>query len=359
MVFPSLKASGFRPVRLENKNYLINGGMAVAQRNPAFVRTACVDNSYQMADRWRTLMDLPSGTAPDIYSSDGFGVTPGGSRYAAVVYSNAAPGKVGIFQVVESYNMHDLRGSVVSLSMRCSEFGSLNNIKMAVVEWTGTKDGTTADPISSWNAAGTNPTLAFSGTGWSYVGTPKTCTPGTTWTRFTADAIGVVSTSANNIGVLIWADDTASIADESAIVITDVKLEKGPFCTEFILEDFATVLQQCQRYYWKSFPYGTAPAQNTSAPTGAISLNSAGTATTNISSHVRFPVAMRSIPSVTLYNIYASNTNWANLSASSDSGMTSTAAYISESGALILTTGGTAPSTGQQYGIHATAAIEL
>ena len=101
--------------------------------------------------------------------------------------------------------------------------------------------------------------------------------------------------------------------------LRDLKLELGTVASEFEHEDIGLTLRKCQRYYWKSFPQGTAPAQNagnTGALTRRVSL--AGVATQGLD--LTLPVPMRAAPSSTFYNPGAANALWRNVTDVGDSG---------------------------------------
>ena len=91
--------------------------------------------------------------------------------------------------------------------------------------------------------------------------------------------------------------------------ITGVKLELGSVATPIQYVPFEEELARCQRYYQKSFLYGTAPAQNVGFSTGEeyIIANKAG-AVSQSSHRIRFRSPMRSSPTLTAYNPAAANT---------------------------------------------------
>jgi hypothetical protein len=89
--------------------------------------------------------------------------------------------------------------------------------------------------------------------------------------------------------------------------ILRAQLEVGTVATTFErLQDFD--LPRCQRYYWKSFPQGTAPAQNAGV-SGSLTIGT--NATSTFSGSFQFPVVMQAAPStVTTYNPSAANANF-------------------------------------------------
>ena len=85
-------------------------------------------------------------------------------------------------------------------------------------------------------------------------------------------------------------------------LITGVQLEVGSTATDFEHRSFGQELALCMRYYEKSFPYDTAPANNASS--GSISINGCFFTDSHNNSNrgaVRFKVEKRASPSLTKY----------------------------------------------------------
>ena len=140
--------------------------------------------------------------------------------------------------------------------------------------------------------------------------------------------------------------------------LTGVQLEVGAAATAFEIRDYQSELARCQRYYWKSFAQGTAPAQNTGVTANCISyiINIAGGV--NVGQQFNYPVTMASSPSLTTYNPSAANANWRNITASADSGAPSFFNNGSN-GFLILNTQQVGELQGYLVGIHITADARL
>lgn len=104
---------------------------------------------------------------------------------------------------------------------------------------------------------------------------------------------------------------------------TEVQVEPGSVATEFDLLDIETDFSNARRYYWKTFPYATAPAQNTGVLGGCITYRAGvgGVA----SAGVWVPhTLMRAQPTYVTFNPNAANANWRNRSLPADSGAAST-----------------------------------
>jgi hypothetical protein len=90
--------------------------------------------------------------------------------------------------------------------------------------------------------------------------------------------------------------------------------------TDFEVRHFATELQLCQRYFWKTFPYATPVAQNSGTVAGALAyIVHVGGGTAFDSVPVHFPCPMRAAPTVTFYNPNAANAKWRNTNLAADS----------------------------------------
>ena len=85
----------------------------------------------------------------------------------------------------------------------------------------------------------------------------------------------------------------------SNFYVAFVQHEPGPLCTTLMDKPFSQNLDECLRYYQKSYPYVTAvgavgnPGQKTLIATGAI---------TSAFGPIIFPKVMATTPTVTLYN---------------------------------------------------------
>ena len=137
--------------------------------------------------------------------------------------------------------------------------------------------------------------------------------------------------------------------------ITGVQLEVGnyPGGTPFEHRSFGEELALCQRYFNKSFPYATAPAYNAGTSNAISGPAASNTAYDNILQWW-LTVKLRASPTVTLYNPYASNTNFGMSGADGPAAGTYS---IGENNVSIRDNGGGAGGTNLQ--IHATADAEL
>ncbi len=261
-------------------NALINGQFAVAQRATSFVAGANNDTDYTL-DRWKLFSD--GNDIVDVTQETT--TVPTNRQYAIALDVETANKKFGIQQIVEQKNCVNLIGETVTLSFQAkvSATTNLDNVKAAIISWSGTADDPTDDMISAWGAEGTDPTLA---TNFTYENTPANLNLTTSYATYSVTAT-VDTASAKNIIVFIWSDVTATSAGEF-LYVTDVKLEAGKTATPFEQRSYGDELARCQRYYEKI------------NVKGYFSTGFAGNTVSTYGAPVSMTVLKRSTPSITL-----------------------------------------------------------
>jgi len=158
--FNSASSMGF-------KNRIINGGMNIAQRGTSFTSTSSANNDdTYVLDRFYILSD-----GNDIIDVTQTTTVPTGAKFSIGLDVETVNKKFGIAQIIENANCFDVIGGNVTLSFQAkvSSTTKLDNVKCAIVAWSGTADTVTSDIISAWNGEGTNPTLIANAT---YENTP-------------------------------------------------------------------------------------------------------------------------------------------------------------------------------------------
>jgi hypothetical protein len=196
------------------------------------------------------------------------------------------------------------------------------------------------DTTGTWvtdNTKGMNISFNF-GVGATYAGTSGA------WTGTRAEGVS---------------GQTQLIATLSATFqISGVQLEVGSAATPFEVRDYASELMRCQRYFWKTFPIGTAVAQNSGTTLNCISYIINVPGAVNVGQSVQYPVAMRTTPTTTFYNPSAANANWRNTTAGTDSGAVVTF-NGGEKGVLLLNTQLAGELQGYLVDVHMTANARL
>jgi hypothetical protein len=268
-------------------NALINGQFAVAQRATSFVAGANNETDYTL-DRWKLFSD--GNDVVDVTQETS--TVPTNRQYAIALDVETANKKFGIAQIVEQKNCVNLIGETVTLSFQAkvSATTNLDNVKAAIISWSGTADDPTDDMISAWGAEGTDPTLA---TNFTYENTPANLNLTTSYATYSVTA-SVDTASAKNIIVFIWSDVTTTSAGEF-LYLSDVKLEAGQTATPFEHRSFGDELARCQRYFYRPFlTSGTAEDTELGYPRFYPSLYSGGGQV-----YITYPVSMRKNPNLT------------------------------------------------------------
>ena len=299
VTFPdsSLQAAAASPY--VNKNRLINGSFNVAQRGTSFVSGANDDDTYNL-DRWYVLSD--GNDAVDITQTT---TVPTGAKYSIGLDVETVNKKFGIAQIIENVNCYDAIGGNVTLSFQAkvSATTKLDNVKCAVIAWSGTADSVTSDIISAWGAEGTNPTLIANAT---YENTPANLNVTTSWATYSVTA-NVDTASTANIIVFIWSDVTDTTAGDF-LHITNAQLEIGTSATPFERRLYNQELANCQRYYEKSYELLTAPGANTSI--GVVHVSAASNGFGDMLTMIKFNVEKRTAPTMTFYREDGTSGSW-------------------------------------------------
>lgn len=280
---------------LTMKNRLINGDFSVLQRGYG----GRDDGQYGL-DRWYALTSTTTVDFLQLANSN--------SPYVAqLVQNQSGTNRFGIAQVIECANCKDLRGQAVVLRAEVLGFGtSPIPVRWAILEHTGTEDDVTRDVVASWTNTNFTPGNFFiSGVNVLATGSVNAIDSG--WISFDTSSVSAVcDNSMNNLIVFIWTD--SALAQNSGICIKDVQLERGNVATEFDRRSVGLEMMLCQRYYCQSYrrwvPPGTAPSSS-----GQIAVYTPSVGALAVRYNVRFPVKMRTIPTIT---VYASTSGTAN-----------------------------------------------
>ena len=314
---------------MTSRNALINGNFNVWQRGTSFTGPA---NGSYAADRWiygtigagvvdikQETTTLPDGTVDIALSID---VTTADA-------SIAAGDSYTIAQNIEGYNavrfaLGTADAKEITLSfwvyakltgIHCAWFRNSANNRSYVSEYTIVASNTwekktitlTGDTSGTWlttNGVGLKVGFSLAG-GTDFHGTNNT------W-----EGANDLATS-NQVNSLDPNGDGSAQTD--AFMVSQVQLELGGVATPFEHEDFSVTLQKCQRYYAKTFSFGTAPVQNVGTSAGALTYfaHTAGVETGGVM--WRYPVRMRDSPTLTFYNPLAANALWRNTPSATDS----------------------------------------
>jgi len=137
-----------------------------------------------------------------------------------------------------------------------------------------------------------------------------------------------------------------------------VKLEIGQIASAYPVEHFDDVYKKCLRYYQKTFPLATAPAQATAVYEGSLHFK---TQTTNgaLGAMWQLPVPLRiSTATPVFYSPISANATWYNTRTAGDSG-TASATYTSDKNVHVANPGVGADTTGDNFYVHASIDAEI
>lgn len=272
---PTLAAAAWHGSNLENR--IINPEGAILQRSAV----GTTDNSYTV-DRWRLLLEAANAaTVSQITSS-----LPTQAQYAIRLTAGSGNNnKFGLWQVIEGINCRDMTGQKVYLTFYAKATAGLSNIKAGIVEFTGTEDSVSGDPISSWGADGTTPTLAAN---YAFLNTPANLSVGTSYAQITTIAV-TVGSSMKNLAVFIWNDDKTTTASTDQLEVTMIELRHGAAALPYRARPITVEQELCARYYWRMLQTGSG---NTVIGSGY------NTSTTNARLGIRLPVPARTTPTI-------------------------------------------------------------
>ena len=293
---------------LSNRNLIINGAMQVAQRGTSAtgVGTAV---AYNTVDRWRfadasdptaRFTETQSTDAPDGFSnSRKFEVTTADSAVEAdeqqytdhfiegqdlqhLGYGTSSAKKLTLSfyvkaSVAQTYGlniqMHDGGGSYYGVSYAVNAADTWERKTITI-------NGNTSLSIDNDNGRGLRVKFGLN-VGSNYIS-------GTDATGWSASGNEYGSHSNTWVGTVgnTWQ-------------ITGVQLEVGEKATPFEHRSFGDELAKCQRYFCRSYAYGTATGS--SGNNGAISSTAYGAAAYASAGTAVFPVEMRATPTTTIY----------------------------------------------------------
>jgi hypothetical protein len=266
------------------KNRIINGAMVIDQRNAGATQTITAGTTPYTVDRWIGYFGGGNGTSQRVGSV---------GAYSLQFTGGAGVNGFQTIQRIESYNIADLAGQVVTLSFTVSS-SSQSSVGLFY------NTPTAQDNYTSLNTTGT-----INGS------VPLTATPTQLSYTFTLPA-----NATNGFQFFFQLGAFTS----GTFTLTNVQLEKGSTATSFDYRPYGTELALCQRYYEKSFDIETAPANSGSGSAFSTQNGlSVGLATNrgSVGSTLRFAVAKRAVPIITPFG--NSSGQWAYSTASSSS----------------------------------------
>jgi hypothetical protein len=280
---------------LSGSALVINGGCEVNQRATATLSTAL---QYGSVDRFKvavTAGTVSAGTITQTTSS-----TAGRTGYALHVSgaSLATTPTLSVDTYIEAKNAVLLKNTTSSVALQVyHDVGSTITYTISIDKATASDNFAAVTNIATSVAQSVPTGIAT-----------------------TISLLGVSMADCSN-GIRIRVSCSPGTTTTKNFHYTEFRIVDSPSLPLFRYERFNDELQRCRRYFWKTFPYGTAPAQNVGS--GAGSATYPATLAGVASWRVNWPlgVVMRITGTATTYNPAAANANWRNLTAGADSGV--------------------------------------
>lgn len=291
------------------RNRIINGAMVIDQRNAGASVTPT--NGQYVIDRFQQL-----GSVASKYSvqQNAGSVTPpvGFTNYLGCTslssYSVSSGDYFFIEQPIEGYNTADLGWGTASAQTVTLSFWVRSSL-------TGTFGGALRN--SSGNRSYPFTYTISSANTWTQVSVTIAGDTSGTWVGATNGigirlniGLGVGSTYSGTAGAWAGANYYSCTGATSVVgtngatfYITGVQLEAGTTATSFDYRPYGTELALCQRYYCKSYQIETVPQTSTTVGVFAVvTVTSPSSGQAGVGGGNKWPVQMRTIPTVTIYS---------------------------------------------------------
>ena len=322
-------------------NLIINGSMAVSQRNTTFSPSG-TDQFYTL-DRFEHVTTSGADGNCTITQNQSYNISGVGDMKSYKITPDATNtptggGNVTIRHIIEGQDLQHL------------EYGTSNAKSITISFYAKTAAANSGDQYTlclfhNRSSDGAQRTINAS------------FTPTSSWQRFTLTFAGDTDTSydmqdGNGVGMTLtwilasgpddimsqkssWATDggyfravtgQSNFMDSTSneFFMTGVQMEVGTSASDFVQESFAETLSKCQRYYDKSYHYSTVPG--TATQTGAVVHCLAGTY-----NYAGFPLefsrAMRDTPTIT---VYSTNNGTAGKSSADSSDANASVGYVGD-----------------------------
>ena len=345
-------------------NKIINGDMAIDQRNAGASALVGVASPQYFVDRFGYQGSVTSKlTAGQNYG----GVTPpAGFVYylgakVTTAYATGAGDYFSLQQKIEGLNCTDLNWGTANAKAVTLSFYVYSSV-------TGTFGGVFQNSASNRSYPFTY-TISVAST-WELKTINVAGDTSGTWLTTSgigmeiAWGLGVGSTYSGTAGAWAAANYISATGATNIIntlnatfYVTGVKLEVGSIATPFVPDNYSDSLVKCQRYYCKTFPMATAPANNTGS-SGSKTAIAWQTGSGGWYLYWTYPVTMRANPTTTAYCPGNASATWSNFTTGSATATTNF--YVNgETGTAIYSGGSGINATADIGGVHMTASIEL
>lgn len=329
-------------------NLLINGGFDFAQRQTPATLTSYANGAYGL-DRWYV---LGNSGATDIQVARVDESGSGNSHYSGQIKNNNAGTKyVGLAQALEHQHTIPLRGRPVIFQFN-AKASSSRNLRAAIVEWTGTGDtiafggAVGKDPVNTWTSTNYTAGNFFRSTSFTLCAVSGSLAATSSYATFSVT--GTVSSSANNLIVMVWDESATPIA--GTFNLREAGLYDGAVERDWQPRSLQDELALCRRYYEKSYNVDIAPG--TVSGDGFWHNLGPASGTSAIRQAYPYRVEKRVTPTVAIYD-FDGNVGKCNRGAADK------VATVAIDGTTNVTVICSDATSAQGIGFHVTAAAEL
>jgi hypothetical protein len=265
------------------QNHVLDSDFSIAQRGTSFTSgtiPANNDDTY-LFDRWVLLSD-----GNDVVNVSQSNITDKTWCKSVVQTINKQWGYLYILPAEETLLLNNKK---ISLSFRANTTTAkiINNLKVAVLSWTGTADSVTSDVVATWGAT---PTWAAS---WTLENTLTNIPITTTDTTYYVENVAIDTASVKNVAIFIWVNDVdAASGDE--LFLTDVMCNIGQSVFPYrpYYKGKLQEYQACQEFLFELKDFVVCP-------NAIASYLTTGTASVDI----MLPFRLRTTPTITTLNI--------------------------------------------------------
>lgn len=286
------------------RNYLDNGAMQVSQRGTGAatcaLNGAAITSAAYAADRWGCQVNVAVG-AGQLTTITATPTPPAGfsSALKLVRNSGALTQAQCVYQEIPTYRATQLQGQTVTFSayvqalagLAADQGASTQTVNFLVITGTGTDQG-----FGTWTAS---PALTPAWTGVATAVNTSMALPATpVWTRYST--VAQIPVTATEIAVAICFTPTATGSGATdGFAFTGAQLEQGAVNSTYEFKPVALELTEAQRYFYR---VSESAAVTPIAPCSAVDV-------THTNCLLQFPTTMRTVPTMTYVNGFASPTS--------------------------------------------------
>lgn len=202
------------------ENLLLNGDFSQWYRQKTgFAGTT--DDTY-FVPKWYTLLQ---GTDSTVAREDSLVSSARDANFGCRLVAGGTTNRFGIAQIVEAQQSWTLQGreAIFQAAMRCNlnaGSGSMN-VRMALLEWTGSYDQVTSDVVNDWTSSDYSAGNFFLGSNVTVAAVEQCVVGHSAWDVYSVR--GTISNGCDNVIVMIWTEDAPAHADDF-LTITEAGL---------------------------------------------------------------------------------------------------------------------------------------